>query len=488
MILLLIVIILAMFPAAYLLRKSNGIYWYIGIISGWCLCTAAFLLFYSKTAGFSYYINRILFMFDFIRVFLLYTPVNLAQITLMQILGRSVFTICLLGFACSMSNSLSSKTVSLLCVINIVCGTANFFFYLPSLYRSHRYSDGLLYTAALLTRIWVLAVVFLTFVLLFLRYKKTTFKWFKNKQSYLNSGILALTGFYLYVILKGPIQYMQPRSYFHLYGNFDYYNPPISPVEWLIWQLALLVLLAVSLYSFYQYSNYEKRFQTEDIRLNNKIVFMRNGVSILSHAMKNQLISSGFMLEDALKQLNDTNHSSKANQLILQVIDQNNAMLERLNQLRDSMKQREFNPQNTKVHQLLDKLSEHIHPPEGIRFSITSATPDLTLFIDLNCMEEVITNIVTNAFEALGSMGDVRISQRLEDEWCIIEISDNGPGMDEITMEQIFDPFFSNKNSSSNWGIGLSFSRQAVAAHGGTIEVNSQLHRGSVFTILLPHL
>lgn len=488
MILLLTVIILAMFPAAYLLRKSNGVYWYTGILFGWCLCTAAFLLFYSKTAGFSYYVNRILFMFDFIRIFLLYTSVNLAQITLMQALGRSVFTVCLLGFACSMSDTLTARVKLLFCGGNVVCGLVNFFFYVPSFYRNLELPAALLRTAALLTRIWVLAVVLLTFILLFLRYKKTTFQWFKNKQSYLNSGILALTGFYLYVILRGPIQYMQPRSYFHLYRDFSYYNPPISPVEWLIWESALLVLLAVSLYSFYQYSRYERRFQTEDIHLNNKIVFMRGGVSILSHAMKNQLISSCFMLEDAVKQLQSEGGSDNVNRLILQVIGQNNAMLERLNQLRDALKQRELNPRNTKVRQLLDPLSAHIRVPEGIRFTVTAETPDLNLLIDSGCMEEVITNIITNAFEALGSRGEVRVSQRLEDEWCIIEISDNGPGMDKITLEQLFDPFFTNKNSSSNWGIGLSFSRQVVAAHGGTIEVRSSLHRGSVFTILLPYL
>lgn len=487
MILLLIVIIFAMIPAACLLRKSKGVYWYIGIILGWSLCTAAFLLFYAKTAGFSYYVNRILFMFDFIRIFLLYIPVNLAQITLMQVFGRSVFAVCLLGFACSKAELLSPDMKKRLCALNALFAALNFFFYLPPLYRSRELPSGLLFAAAVMTRLWILAAVLLAFTFLFLRYRKTTFKWFKNKQSYLNSGILALTGFYLYVILRGPIQYMQPRGYFHLYGSFNYYNPPISPAEWLVWQAALLVLLAVSLYSYYQYSRYEKRFQTEDIRLNNKIVFMRSGVSILSHAMKNQLISTGFMLEDAAKQLRDSD-SRKADQLIHQVIDQNNAMLERLNRLRDTLKQREFNPRNVKVHQLLDRLSGHIHPPGDIRFTITSETPDLSLFIDLNCMEEVVTNIITNAFEALGSSGEVWVSQRLEDEWCIIEVSDNGPGMDEITMEQIFDPFFSNKNSSSNWGIGLSFSRQAAAAHGGTIEVSSRLHKGTVFSILLPHL
>lgn len=487
----LVLIIIVMFPATYLLRQSRRTYWFLGILLGWCLSSAAFVLFYAKTAGFSYYVNRLLFVFDSIRTALLYAPINLIQITMMQILGRSVFTVCLFGFSCAMAYRIPRLVRTVGNWVNVLIGMLNLIFYLPPVYQ--RMAAWLTPTglriAAAGVRLWFLAVVLFSFINLWNRYRNTSFKWFKIKQAYLNTGVLAFTGFYLYVILRGPIQYSDTQNYFHLYGSFNYYNPPISPWEWGIWLILLTVMLATSIYSFGQYSRYERQFQNDETRLKSKMVFMHGGISILSHAVKNQLVTSGLMLGDALKLL-DTSEIGDARELIARVIAQDQAMLSRLDSLRNTLKQREMNLKSVKYQTLMNLLSEQLCVPENVSFTLDAHDPALSLLLDAPCMAEALANIVTNAFEAIGgtACGAVNISQYIEDGWCVIQIRDNGPGMDSDCLAQIFDPFYSQKNSSRNWGIGLSFTKQVVAAHGGIIETKSEPHSGTSFFILLPHL
>jgi signal transduction histidine kinase len=68
---------------------------------------------------------------------------------------------------------------------------------------------------------------------------------------------------------------------------------------------------------------------------------------------------------------------------------------------------------------------------------------------------------------------------------CVIEVSDNGCGMDEKTMEKIFDPFFTTKSSMMGTGLGLHVCRNLVERLGGYIEVESKPGEGSTFRVVL---
>jgi signal transduction histidine kinase len=71
-----------------------------------------------------------------------------------------------------------------------------------------------------------------------------------------------------------------------------------------------------------------------------------------------------------------------------------------------------------------------------------------------------------------------------EADWILLQIQDNGPGIDDASLEDIFVPFYTTKKDGS--GIGLSISRQIMRNHNGTLSVESDTGLGAVFTLKFP--
>lgn len=114
------------------------------------------------------------------------------------------------------------------------------------------------------------------------------------------------------------------------------------------------------------------------------------------------------------------------------------------------------------------------------------------LFCNKGEIEQVLVNLFVNASHAIKEMeymdlGHISAVTKHDDEYLIIEISDNGIGMDEKTLSKIFDPFFTTKPVGTGTGLGLSITHNIIVEkHHGKIEVKSEKRMGTTFTIFLP--
>ena len=101
-------------------------------------------------------------------------------------------------------------------------------------------------------------------------------------------------------------------------------------------------------------------------------------------------------------------------------------------------------------------------------------------------LNEVITNLVLNAIDAMPKGGTLRIRTRLGDHrHALITVADTGMGMSEEVRKKVFDPFFTTKGEEGT-GLGLSVSHSIVERHGGDLKVDSRPGEGTTFTITLP--
>ncbi|MHB0868151.1 MAG: hybrid sensor histidine kinase/response regulator [Chloroflexota bacterium] len=100
-------------------------------------------------------------------------------------------------------------------------------------------------------------------------------------------------------------------------------------------------------------------------------------------------------------------------------------------------------------------------------------------------LREVMVNLIMNSVDAIPSGGDIVIETGQKDGWAIVSVADTGCGITEEVRQHIFDPFFTTKGESGS-GLGLWVSNGIVARHGGDIQVQSDLGKGSTFQVRLP--
>jgi PAS domain S-box-containing protein len=101
-------------------------------------------------------------------------------------------------------------------------------------------------------------------------------------------------------------------------------------------------------------------------------------------------------------------------------------------------------------------------------------------------INQVMMNLLTNAIDACPEGGTVTVRTRAEEQSVRIEVADNGCGIEPADRDRIFDPFFTTKPVGQGTGLGLSISYGIIQDHGGTIDVDSTVGKGTCFTIHLP--
>jgi len=166
-------------------------------------------------------------------------------------------------------------------------------------------------------------------------------------------------------------------------------------------------------------------------------------------------------------------------------------------------------PQTNKRLSQISKLIEEtidlfIHSPsfhEGIRIHRPLSHANTQTMIDPDQMKQVFWNLLMNATQAMSNGGEIRIhlekqngtgwettfpvnTQKKEKEWVKISIADSGSGIAEQDREKIFEPFFTTKETGT--GLGLSIVHKIIENHNGVIQVESEVGKGSKFTIFLP--
>ncbi|HLT79562.1 MAG TPA: two-component regulator propeller domain-containing protein [Cyclobacteriaceae bacterium] len=131
---------------------------------------------------------------------------------------------------------------------------------------------------------------------------------------------------------------------------------------------------------------------------------------------------------------------------------------------------------------------------KNIKFSFETKIQQLDTLFDRNKVERILFNLISNAFKFTREGGQVSVKMDLDEEAqspaVRIQVADTGIGIAREDQERIFERFFQSETPGNmvnqGSGIGLSIAREFVRLHGGVISVESEIEKGSVFTVVLP--
>ena len=150
------------------------------------------------------------------------------------------------------------------------------------------------------------------------------------------------------------------------------------------------------------------------------------------------------------------------------------------------------------IETVLSLMKQTIPASVTLQFSMET---ELSIFGNKTLLHQILVNIINNAVDAMDGEGSIKIDvtrigandptlqqfpEMSAQNYCKIEMSDTGHGMDKATIERIFEPFYTTKEVGKGTGLGLSIVHSIVKEHKGDIAVTSELGKGTTFTILLP--
>lgn len=136
------------------------------------------------------------------------------------------------------------------------------------------------------------------------------------------------------------------------------------------------------------------------------------------------------------------------------------------------------------------KMLEHTASKAHCKIVLETDSHPIRVLADATEMEQVITNLLMNAVQAMPNGGVIHVRATTEVEptgpLACVSVEDEGVGIPEDDLVRVFDPFFTTKGVGEGTGLGLSVSYGIVQDHGGRMEVESAVGRGARFTIRLP--
>jgi len=147
----------------------------------------------------------------------------------------------------------------------------------------------------------------------------------------------------------------------------------------------------------------------------------------------------------------------------------------------------EFSPAD--INRIVDQvlvLTNHLFAPNRIQLETVLGQGLPNIMVDSHMIEQVLMNLILNAVQAMKNGGVLTIRTAVAEGLCRVEVRDTGSGIPASVLPRVFDPFFTTKGEGEGTGLGLSVNLGIAERHGGKIFVESEVGKGTTFTLSLP--
>ncbi|MCC7448044.1 MAG: PAS domain S-box protein [Anaerolineae bacterium] len=217
-------------------------------------------------------------------------------------------------------------------------------------------------------------------------------------------------------------------------------------------------------------------------------------ISIVSHEFRTPLATIQTTVDNLRLHLPRMTHEQKTVRFekILTQIEHMTSLLEDVLALgRMESGRTEFNPETVDLNAFLREINDEFQQTRKIQqLTYVSSGNANPVRVDRKLMRQLFTNLLSNAAKYSPTGSPINIELVYEAEEVLIRVSDNGIGIPQKDQMQLFNAFYraANVGSISGTGLGLAITKHAVDLHGGTITVESEIGKGTTFTVAIPTL
>lgn len=227
------------------------------------------------------------------------------------------------------------------------------------------------------------------------------------------------------------------------------------------------------------------QFENNHTELEERRFYYESIIRVLTHEIRNSITPIASLSADLINYNDEYGKEGTIDglQTINQQVQQLNTFLNayhRLTHLPDPVKSR------VKACALFDKLDRLLDSEPGSEKIRYISPEDVEILLDPNLITLALINLIRNALQATtdNPAPVIKVEAGRESNSSFIQVTDNGEGIPQDRLDDIFTPFYSTKKEGS--GIGLPLSRRIMQLHGGELIVNSEPGKGTVFRMTFP--
>jgi anti-sigma regulatory factor (Ser/Thr protein kinase) len=247
------------------------------------------------------------------------------------------------------------------------------------------------------------------------------------------------------------------------------------------------IYLVVAVLAFYCFIAYKEGFMGLKISFvrydwNSEMHSVNTSTQYINHMLKNHVTKIIWSIDNIRAKLG--NEEIEEIDIIERSVKQIRAFTEKTNKcLSPKMAGDDICCASNLIFEALESAKKN--KANQVAYSV-EAMDDVLLVCDAQNIVEVLYNIIINGIEATTNNGEIRVSTYFKKKSFCIEVSDNGTGISEEQLKQIFKPFYTTKKNNVNFGIGLSYCKNVIQAHNGDIDVYSEKNKGTRVVLWFP--
>ncbi len=479
--------------ALFFVKRDQQTIWLLGLCFSFICMFVGIMIYLAKTGGLSPEQKMFLFFDTRIQRRLSYLIFPLRKLGYLIAIGRYLFPPFLLMVATHYSMLPAVLRLRRRSAAVFILPFLSLAVYYPEIFFRLVKGRFALQTVLMkLTQGWIFVYVALAAALIVKEYRDMTIPYLKKQFRYIMVFILSVTVQYVIYCTQDPLQVYQIYSveYMRFSGRL-YANSLMDVKGWYLFTGFTLAFVVLGFWNLKNYMVIDWKENREDLSVRRKFDTASMGVSVFVHSIKNQLLSNRVLYKKIRRELEEEQPDlAKLTSYVGMLDEVNESMLGRMEELYKSVRQSSIFLSPVRAERIADTTLSLFHKKYPDTDVEILGSLGESLLADEQHLSEALCNLLTNAHEAFLMSGKSRerLAMKIHAERLYVgfEVCDNGPGMTRQEQRRIYDPFYTSKNTNTNWGMGLHYVREIVRSHFGKLKLESRPGEGSSFFVAIP--